>query len=149
MIFISINCHLLHSFIIVNHKNNDLFIGCHRYDLHKGGKTRRHLAAQLLHAATHPTQCLTMTCKGCTATVPRQDCVTKLLRVCTPLIFKTNPSHSYRLPDGLALKPFQLTFGLVGWLTSTTSPKNLQLIVSIDMCLILFINLFNSIHQCV
>ena len=35
--------------------------------------------------ATQPTQCLTMTCKGFTARVARQDCVTKLLRVCPPL----------------------------------------------------------------
>ena len=32
--------------------------------------------------ATQPTQCLTMTCKGCTASVAHQDCVAKLLRVC-------------------------------------------------------------------
>ena len=31
-----------------------------------------------------PTQCLTMTCKGCTASVARQDCVAKSLRVCRP-----------------------------------------------------------------
>ena len=31
--------------------------------------------------AAQPTQCLTMTCKGCTANVARQDCVAKLLRV--------------------------------------------------------------------
>ena len=26
-----------------------------------------------------------MTCKGCTASIARQDCVSKLLRVCPPL----------------------------------------------------------------
>ena len=59
---------------------------------HKWVKADRHEATlprtysmQPCYATYELTQCLTMTCKGCTASASRQDYVSKLLRVFPPL----------------------------------------------------------------
>ena len=62
---------------------------CHLLLKSYDGQTRSNFAAKLLHATLlrnlRIAQCVTMTCKGCTASVARQDCVAKLQRVCPPL----------------------------------------------------------------
>ena len=92
---LKIHLHLCSNYFSTFCKNQQIyFSGSHIYIMSKEtlSPTRsssqtllRRTDTKQLYPATQPTQYLTMTCKGCTARVARQDCVAKLLRVCPPL----------------------------------------------------------------
>ena len=104
--------------------------------------------------ATQPTQCITMTCKhgvlyhvehftwcslqtwrssredhackGCTASVARQNCVAKLPRVCPPLVINENFNFEFEHANDMTFNPlccfclFIFLDGDVWWIADIT-----------------------------